>query len=324
MLLTASFMADFTTNLRAKAVKSYEARLRNLWWTKVASQTQSQTKREILGWLVNNGALSIDVSDGSTEFEDAVMNSFEFTHDFENKGLSLFESDFEDLDGQGINAATKFVTDLAAQFAYEPQRRLAKAMLANPVCYDGQTFFHASAHPVSGRAGDTSMGTYGNIIASKPIDVSVSIDVARTNLGAAIAAASAIKGPDGSPRNLQPTALLVPGALSTRALDLVGAKFLNATDHTPVAGAWNLGLPLVASELGAAFGGSDTTYYLVMTDPATDDFGGFVWSTRKDFAIRYPSLSDSTYQEQNLLKWVARGRHAIVPGHPYALIRVTG
>lgn len=325
MTMNPAFISDLTTNLKVISSRSYEARAKNLWWLKVAAQKRSTSKREVLAWLLDQWKLHSETTDGQVEFENAIARIHEFVHGFETTGIELFESDFEDLDGHGVQIATEFVRKMGSEFAYSPQRQLGAAINANPVCYDGQTFFHAS-HPVSGKAGDLSMGTYANLITAKPIDDSVTIDVAKKNLGFAIAKASAIKAPDGSPRSLMPTGLLVPGAMVTRATDLLGAQFIGAagsTDHKAVLSAWNLGLPLVANELGADFGGSDTSYYLVMSEVGPDELGAFVWSVRKDYGIKYPSLQDALYQESNKLRWVAKGRTALVPGHPFLLVKCT-
>lgn len=326
MELNPAFVSDLTTNLKVVASRSYEARNKDLWWTKVAAQKRSESKREVLAWLLDHWKLHIETTDGQIEWERAVTRLHEFTHGYETTGLELFESDFEDLDGHGVHIATEFVRKMGAEFAYSPQRQLAAAIIANPTGYDGVAFFHAS-HPVSGKAGDTSLGTYANLVASKPIDDSVTIDIAKKNLGAAISAARAIKAPDGSPRALRPVALLVPGEMSTRAIDLLNARFIGSTgsnDHTAVISAWGLGQPLIADELGAAYGGSATSYYLVMSDATSDDLGAFVWSVRKDYGIKYPSLQDAFYQESSKLRWSAKGRTALVSGHPFLMVKCTG
>lgn len=329
MLLTPSFMMDLESRLQLISARAYEARNRDLWWSKVAKPRESKSKREVLTWLVDSGALNVEAVAGSVEFENLVFATHEYEHVFNAKGLEIPEHQFADLDGNGVDVVRQWATKKAADFAYEPQKRLAAAILANPTGYDGLSFFNP-AHPVSGRAGDTSMGVYSNEIASKPIHATgggaVSIDVAMANLGDAIATATALKAPDGSPRALRPAGLLVPGALATRATQMLGAKFVGATgssDVEAVISSWNLGMPIVANELGAGYsGGSDTTYYLVMEEAVNDDLGAFVWSIREPLAIKYPSLTDSFYQESGLLRYIAKGRNAIVPGHPYLLIKV--
>lgn len=326
MELNPAFVSDLTTNLKVIASRSYEARNKDLWWQYVAAQKRSESKRQVLAWLLDHWKMHIETTDGQVEWEKAITRLHEYVHGFEAVGLELQESDFEDLDGQGVHVASEFVRKMGADFAYSPQRQLADAIKANPTAYDGQPFFSTS-HPVSGKAGDLSLGVYSNLIASKPIDDTVTIDVAKKNLGAAIAAARAIKAPDGAPRALRPVKLLVPGEMQTRATDLLGAKFIGAagsTDHTAVISNWNLGTPLCADELGAAYGGSATSYYLVMADATSDDLGAFVWSVRKDYSIQYPSLADAFYQESGKLRWTAKGRTALVPGHPFLLVKVTG
>jgi hypothetical protein len=316
---------DLESNLRVISSRAYEARNKTLWWDRVAKVKDSRSKREVLAWLLDSAKINVETTEGVVEFEDAVIRTTEFEHKFGTAGLELFESQFSDLDGNGIDIATQWANKMGAEFSYFPQRVLAQAINANPSAYDGQSYFSAT-HPVSGKAGDTSLGTYSNLIAAKPIGGATTLDDAFKNLGSAIAAARKIKAPDGSPRALRPAALLVPGELGMRATQLLGAKFIGSTgssDVEAVVSAWGLGQPLIADELGADFGGSDSSYYLVMTEAANDDLGAWAYSIREPFAIRYPSLTDSLYQESSKLRWVTKGRNAIVPGHPFLMVKVT-
>lgn len=322
-VFSPAFLMDLESNLRVIASRSYERRNAKLWWPVVAKLKESQSKREVLAWLLDSAKINVETAEGDVEYEDAIIRTSEFTHKFASAGLEVFESQFNDLDGNGVDVATQWSRKMGAEFAYFPQKTLAAAIKANPTAYDGKAFF-AVDHPVSGKAGDTSMGIYANLFGSLPIE-GADLDVAADNLGKAIAAASEIKAPDGSPRALQPAALIVPPKLATRATQLLGAKFLGGTkgssDFEAVVSAWNLGVPHVATELGAAFGGSDTDYYLVMTEAGDDDLGAWAYSVREPFAIRYPSLTDSSYQEKSILKWITKGRNAIVPGHPFLMIK---
>lgn len=323
--ISPAFLFDLESNLRVISSRSYEARNAKLWSPVVAKTKDSKSKREVLAWLLDSAKINVETTEGAVEFEDAIIRTTEFEHKFASAGLELFESQFTDLDGNGVDVATQWVSKMGAEFAYFPQKTLASAIKANPTSYDGKAFF-ANDHLVSGKAGDTSMGTYSNLLASKPIH-GADIEVAMSNLGSAIAAASEIKAPDGSPRALQPAALIVPPALATRATQMLGAKFVGATgssDVEAVVSAWGLGMPRVATELGAAFGGSDTDYYLVMTEAANDDLGAWAYSIREPFMIRYPSLTDSSYQESSKLKWITKGRNAIVPGHPFLMVKCLG
>ena len=65
MDITESFVSDLTTNLQVVANRSYEARNKNLWWTRVASQRRSQSKRQILAWLLDQWKLHIECTDGN-------------------------------------------------------------------------------------------------------------------------------------------------------------------------------------------------------------------------------------------------------------------
>lgn len=326
MEMNPAYLSDLTTNLRVVSNRSYEERNKGLWWQKVASPKRSESKRQVLAWLLDQFKLNLESTEGQVEFEKAIVRLAEYEHGFETDGLELSESDFEDLDGVGVDFATAFCRKMGAEFAYSPQRQVAAMLNANPTAYDGQAFF-STAHPVSGKAGDLSMGTYSNLYASKPIHDAVTIEVAKANLGSVIAQARAIKSPDGGPRSLKPVGLIVPSEMTTRATDLLGARFIGSAgsqDHQATISAWGLGTPIVGDELGAAFGGSATSYYLVMADTLSDDLGAFVWSVRKDYRIKYPTMQDALYQESGKLRWVAQGRTALAPGHPFLMVKCTG
>lgn len=329
MEFNPAFVSDLTTNLKVIANTSYEARNRNLWWTRVAAQKRSESKKEVVAWLLDQWKLRNEDTDGQVEFERIVARTHEYVHGFESTAIELFESDFEDLDGHGVQVATAFARKMGAEFAYSPQRQLAAQIISNPTCYDGQSFFSAS-HPVSGKATDLSLSTYSNLITGKPIfatDGSVNIDTAKANLGYCLAKARTMKSPDGGPRSLTPAGLLVPSEMATRAADLLGARFIGAsgsTDHTAALNVWGLGgLPIVADELSADAGGSATTFYILMTETTSDDLGAFVWSVRKDYAIKYPSYQDALYQESGKLRFVAKGRTGLVTGHPFLMVKCT-
>lgn len=174
-----------------------------------------------------------------------------------------------------------------------------------------------------------------------PIDVAnaSTVDTARDNLNKAIAyIAGSILMPSGvDPRFLKPTCLVHPPALTGRVQQLTKAKFIAQAAGSSGGGAgdvdamirnYGFGEPIEAPELSAANGGSDTAYYLICEEIAAgDQLGAIIHQVREPFAIQFYSGSGSAdgidavlYRAQEL-EWLAHGRYAVAPGHPYLIFK---
>lgn len=350
-ILSPSFIADLKTQVSEIVVNDYASITKRLWWQNVATSRASATKRERLNWLLDTPILEKIVRDGGEQFfEDMVRVTMEYEHESFGGALTVKREDLEDLDGgivggAGIAAVTKWASAMAQQAAYLPQKLVSRAILMNPTAYDGVAFF-ATNHPVNPR--DSARGTFANTFTGAPsgsypgaLPISgVTAEVALENLGKAIAYVSTIKQPNGvDPRNLTVKGIMVPPALAQRAIQLTNARFIAQSagagalsgDIEAIVRNMGLGQPIVCPELaanytftekGVTYTGSDSTYYLVVEEPVSDQLGPMLYSTREPIAVSY--VGPETDRELAIareFKWMANGRSVVTPGHPYRLFR---
>lgn len=351
-IITPVFVSDLKTRVQSIANEDYQRLTQDIWWNKIATTIPSTTKKEVLSWLLSTGTLEEVAHDGGEVAYDTLMRAqTSFENKFVRKGLKVKYEEFEDLDGgavmlsggklagrAGFDAISKWTRDVTAHAAYWPQQKLAEAIIANPTAYDAKAFF-AADHPVNPL--DASFGTFANDFTGAasgaypgalPIDSSVTVEVALANLAKAIAYVRGfIKMPNGVLlRKLRVTGIMVPPELAARVTQLTQAKFIAQSaatgalsgDIEAVVSYLNLGMPIIADELGAAMGGSATTYYLIVQELSSPQMGAFVYSNRESVAITYVGPeTDAELARARELQWIAQGRNAVAPGHPFQLFR---
>lgn len=342
--LTPEFLFDLESNMRLISSQEYQRLSSNLWWDKVAKRMPSQAKKERINWLLDTAKIerpNAKRGGGQAIFEDVVSKTTEFENENAVAGLVVKKEQIEDLDGNGVQLATNWSRQIGAYAAYWPQQMIADAIKANPVTYDGLSFF-ATNHPVN--PFDTGAGTFANRFTGAasgaypgalPIHESgsgaVTAEVALQNLAKAVAYVASIKMPNGiTPRFLRLNSILVPPALMARAVQLTNAHFVaqSATtgalsgDIRAVAQYLGLGMPVQCDELGAAFGGSDTSYYLVMEEITSNELGAFVYVDREPFSIVYHGpMTSAELARKREFQWTTEGRNTVGAGHPYLLFR---
>lgn len=344
--LTPSFMMDLETNMRILALREYDRLTSNLWYPSLLKEgPKSESKKERVFWLLDTARIKDTDHGGHIPFEDIVSQTTEVEMKSAAAGLKMFRDNLEDMDGNGIDAATHWSRQMGAYAAYWPQKKLAEALRANDTTYDGRPFF-ATNHPVNPFR--TQAGNYANVFTgaagdfglgaaypgSLRIDQGVSVETAIDNLGKAIAYVAQMKMPNGEdPRFLTLSKLIVPPALSVRAQQITNAKYIaqvanvagtlaGAADVEAVIRNFGLGQPIVAPELGAAFGGSDQAFYLAMEEITSSDLGAFMWIPREDFTIKfYGPQTEAQLDRMNVLEWHTQGRYGLMSGHPFCLFK---
>lgn len=339
--LTPQFLFDFESNMQALTENEYSRMASNLWWKNIVKVRPSSSKRERLAWLLSTAKIEDLGLGGNMPFEDLVAISTEYVNLNSGAGLKLQRNQLEDLDGNGLDLASKWSTDIGAYMAYWPQKQLVKAILANGTCYDGGAFF-ATNHPVNPR--NTGVGTYSNLLAyaTYKIDDTVTVDVALANLGKAFAAIRSVKMPNGDdPRFLVPTALVVPPRMVPRAQQLTNAKFIaqaansggGAGDVEAIVNNWGFKPPIEAVELSNAMTGvsdGDTTYYIAVQEMTATQLGAFTYFDREPFRITYYTGNgggtgvDAILDRARELEWHCQGRNVLGLGHPFLFFKVAG
>lgn len=344
-IATQSWLHDLEQNMRTITVDAYKSLLDKLWWQQVAAQKTSSTKKEVFAWLISTAMIE-QMESGQAKFEDMVSQTTELTNEFAMAGLRLKKEQLEDTvnglpGGEGLNYASKWASDVGRYAAYWPQKLVAAAILngasAGYTAYDGLTFFN-TAHYVNGV--DSAEGTFANILnpttvgGATRIDGAVTVDAAIDNLSRVRAHIASIKMPNGAdPRNLTIRAILHPPALRSRVVQMTGASLIaqaavsggGGADVTPIISDWALDRPIEAPELGANFtGGSDTTYYIIASSPASEDeLGALIYQVREPFSVLYHGPeAESKLARERELQWVSQGRNVVGYGHPYMLFQV--
>lgn len=338
--LTPSFLFDMESNMQLISAREYERLVKELWWRKIARERPSQSKKERIVWLLDSAKIS-RVDAGSVEFEDIVSETTEYENENAAGGLKMERNQIEDLDGNGVQSASHWSRQMGAYASYWPQKMVAKAIRDNGLTYTGKALF-AVDHPVN--RFNPGAGTYANRFTSTASGIypgavpihdtgagAVAIETAVRNIGKVIAYLGSLKMPNGEdPRYLKLAAIMHPPALSTRVQEIMNAKVIAqavgsggaSSDIAGVIRNWAFGEPICAPELGSAFGGSDTSYYIAMEEITTDDLGAVNYINREAFSVLYHGHVESAeLARMRMLQWLTNGRNTVGLGHPYLLNR---
>lgn len=350
MALTPEFLMNLESNMRVIAENDYAALAAELWWSQVARVHPSRSKREIINWLISTATLEDQGFGGNVAYDEIEATYTEITNTMAGKGLKIAKPELEDLDGNGVDAAAKWSSDISQAFAYWPQLGVANLMnngqtAASFTGYDGKAFF-ATDHPVNPVSDNgIEFANYftgaasGDYPGALPIDATnaSSTETALENLSKLYGYFAGIAQPNGRyPRRLRPVAMLCPPKLAARATRLTSAKFIAAAAGTDGGGSTDVeaeiklmgyGKPIVCDELGAAFGGSDTDYYVLFAPLGSvkSVLGAVLYVEREPFSIVYHGpMTTAELARKKEFQWDASGRNAVAPGHPYLLAKVKG
>jgi len=361
-VLTASFLFDFKSNMQAISEQSYQNKLKNLHYQKFTRSRTSDGEREILAWLLSTARLQRNGQGGNIEFDSLAQIKQTYTHGNFDAGLKIKKNQLTDLDGRGVDIAREWSSQIGADIAYFPQREVVTQLLNGEtgLCYDGKAFF-AKDHPIHPAL--TSGGTYANLFSGAaastpltdpndagypgalPIDESVTVDVAMSNLNKALAYISSIKMPNGmDPRFLTVKGIIHPPKLRARVQQLSNAKLVaqptsgggGSANVEAVVQDWAFGEPICMAELGgganyplgengegSTVSGSDTSYYLLCAEEQTSEIGALVWIEREPVVIQSFTPNDQVaLAEARVFEWLAQGRGVAGYGLPYFLFKV--
>lgn len=340
-VLTSSFLFDVESQMVSLVDASYALAAKNLWWSRVASVRQTDSKKDVLTWIIPSAQFYNQGKGGKMTFDDMAMQLTTITSDTHNTGLEIDRNELLDADSHGVDFANAWASQVGSLMAIHPQRLVADAILAGTTstCYDGQNFFSTS-HPLNGI--DTSNGTFSNLLdhATYGIDGS-DISAAFTNLTKAIAQVRKVPLPNGRYfRNLRATAIIAPPALAPRVQQLTNAKFISqasgsgggTSDVEAVIRSWGMSEPIEALELGTTSTNTDgdTAYYILAEDMGAPMMGPLVYMEREPFSIRFFTGAgggdgvDAILDHTNKIEYHVQGRNTVAFGHPYLLFKVSG
>ncbi len=346
MVLDPVWFANLESRMQYKVTTDYLALASELWYTTVTTSIPSQSSKEILSWLLSTAALeNVGVDVNKISFDEIQAVFTEVIPENFTGGLKLTKNQLSDLDGGGVQAAQHFAGQMGGLFALTPQLETAKFLknghlATSKLGYDGKPLF-ATDHPNC--VGDSSKGTFANYFTGSAdgtypgaLPVSgVTAQVALQNLATLKSYIANIPMPNGqASRYLKPVAVLAPTALMPTFVRLSTADFIAETAGSAAAqgGSGDIkglrnylgfGTPIEAVELGAAYGGSDSTFYVVCQSVASEPIGGVVLVNREPFQIYYHGPQDSaTLASKREFQWTADGRIGLGVGLPYRIFKV--
>ena len=361
--LTPTFLFDFESEMQRIQEMEYlrMSASENLWWRDVTRVRPTGKKREIIAWLLSTAQIRDQGLGGNMNFDDMAATFQEYDVRNAGEGLILTRDQVEDNDGNGFDFAMQWSSDVAAQAAYWPQKKVT-GLITNgtnttSLAYDGVQFFadnvvnSGNGHPVNQfrpTAGKyfnwmhgAASGTYPGAL---PIDESVTVDVALKNLQIAMAYVASIKMPNGvDPRFLKPRRILHAPRLTARAQQLTNARYIaqaagssggGGADISAIIANWGFTQPLEAQEFAnpgtsPLFDGanSDLVWYLICEQISSTQLGGLVYVDREPFRVTYYTGSGggtgvaAVLDRQRRLEWHTQGRNVGGYGHPYVIFR---
>ena len=346
--LTPTFLMDLESRMQIIAENEYNRLNSNLWWPKLTKVRSSTGRRDVITWLLSTAMIKDQGKGGNIAFDDLVSTFTEIENKFSGTGLELARAQLEDTDGGGMDLAAQWSADIGAYMSYWPQKQvvnfLKTAHLSTVVGYDAQIFF-STAHPVN--PFNTQAGNYANLLTGAPaaasgntpaypgtlpLDESVTVDVALTNMSKLFSYIASIRMPNGEdPRYLRPAFILVPPKMFPRLVQLSNAKFIAQAaaggaavgDVEALIRSLGFAQPVMADEL-AGFE-SDTTYYVVCEQVSSTQLGAVIYTEREPYKINYYSNVDQVeLSRKQKLEWHCIGRNVVSPGHPYLIIKGKG
>ncbi len=385
-ILTPTFQMSYERRMRAITETEYARMLsaENIWWNTLARKMNIEGLTERITWLLSTAMIQNlgPTGTGAMTFDSLVSQTAEYPTFKHGAGIKVSRDQLEDLGGSGLDSLAAWSEQIGVQMAYYPQKLFSQLILngantdGSANAYDTVPFF---ADNTSNTIGGVSvkghpynpykpgLGGYKNwlkgasasgYVGACPIDDTVTLDVALVNLGKAIAHIQSTRMPNGEdPRFLTPAYILAPPRMAPRLRQLLDAKFIaqaatggaGSGDVAAVIAGFGLGVPIIATELGAAtsynfnmpymasggnttfksesVSGSDTTYYIVTKENATTQLGSLLYLERKPFKVNYytgdagGTGQDAILDRTDEFEYHCKGRMACQYGHPYGIWR---
>jgi hypothetical protein len=373
---TADFLFSVEKRLRLINERNYFRMLasENIWYPKLLRTVPLDGKSERFNWLIETASIDqLTPNDGgeaggSVNYDELQEITVEYAPAYHARGYKIGKMKYLNKLNGGQDPVAKWVGAVSTYGAYYPQRLLSQVLLnaGNTVGYDGVNFF-STAHPVHPLI--PGLGTYANDFTGSssgsgatfypgalPIDDSVTLDVAATNLSKALAYITGhISQPNGAgdPRFLEPLFLLHPPRMVSRVNQLLDADFIaqaasggaGSADLRAFFRKYRITEPVEAKELdgGRSYTfpdpvtglpvtvtGDDKTYYVVCKEASETELGAFLLNLRMPFTLHtYTGEGgsegvDAVLGRSQDIEYLYDGWEAVNTGHPYTIFRFRG
>jgi phage major head subunit gpT-like protein len=237
MLITPAAIRALHTTFTTIYQAAYDSA--ELWYPKVAMTVPSASRSNTYGWMAKIPAMRQWV--GPRVLNDLSAHVYTLENlEWENT-IAVDRSDWEDHNLGTYEPTLAMMGQAAAEW---PQVQLVAALQANPIGFDGLTFFNAN-HPLD------PAGVQSNTL---------NLGLTAPNYQTARATMMSYTGEDGRPLGVMPDTLIVPPQLERTALTLVNADMIpndggTAAQSNVLKGSARV---IVAPELAAA----PTRWYL--------------------------------------------------------------
>lgn len=358
--LNEEVVQDFTTNIQVVQENSYLAKTKNLVYPKFTVTRTTKSQREVMAWLLSVARLRHAGQGGVGGFGTVSMAKLKMSVGNLEDGIEFLENQFTDLDGQGIDLAVKWNSDMGAEAAYYPQRETFALLMYGEtgLCYDGKAFF-ATDHPNHPK--DSSKGTFSNLITGTSAGINMHLDPALATAEERLSALSYIKThlskikmPNGVDfRKLKFGGIMHAPAIGMGVAQTLNAKFIAQSTTGAGSGSADVeamiryigsGEPVEAEELGstasyevrtidpdteeettATVTGADQDYYVLAREEVASEIPGMIWLEREPVAIQFFNRFNAGGLEAAKARkmwFLAQGRATAAYGLPYHIIKV--
>lgn len=371
-VLTADFLFSIEKRMKVLNELGYMNLYKDLWYPKVVRSRNFEGKSERLIWLLDTASIEqVGVADGgenagSVNYEEMSTVMVEYFPAYHRKATKIGKLKMLNMMAGGLDPLGKWAGAIGRYGSYYPQRLAAIALLfggnAGALAYDGLPFF-STAHLVHPNI--AALGTFANVFTGGssgsypgacPIDDSVALDTAMTNLSKIIAyITGAIPQPNGAgdPRLLTPKFILYPPRMQARVEQLMNADFIaqiassgaGSGDIRAVLRKFRSQDPVKVPEIDAARSytfqspttglpvtvtGDNKTFYVVCEEADTTELGALVENKRLPFTLHTYSGEngtegiDAVLGRSTELEYLYDGATAVNYGHPYAIFQCKG
>lgn len=335
--------ADLETNVRFTSFSEYEHINDYNNWFKLASTMKIEGAEERIIAPINSGA-SMDGGpkhpEGEIRYSDVAPHSLAVDSDFESRGFRQLKSTMEDSD-YGAQAAAQWASDIAQDFAYRPQREVWNAVKNNiESAWDKRPLFgEHQTNPI-----DASKGVFKNVLQGSAsgnypgaVDLRSTVPIATRleSFSKILAYVSTWKTFDGEhPRNNKLVDVFAPWTMVSSLSQVFNAAVVPQAVNAASAGSANVEAVVASfgltngvtyvTELGSAFGGSDTAIYLKFDNRAFNkDIDSLIWVERQEYNLLFfTPKDDDQLSAMDEYKIHARGRHGVAGGYPHLILRV--
>lgn len=313
-LVKAADLAALDKTIKAGFMDAFGARSYVPKHPLIASRQTSTSKKNIYPIAIDAATIR-EWTEGERVRNGLVLNGPTVTNQKWELTYSIRREDLDDDLSGAVAMALSRVRSGAGKYLRHPDKLVFSVVKDNSTSLDGLALFSAS-HKVN--PADPGSATYSNTTTGA---------LTLANVASARAAMMELKSADGDVANEDPNVLLVPPALENTARKIAQADQLvysaTATD-SPETNVWRGAFTVVvAPQLSAAHGGSDTAWYLI--DATDTEDRPLIFQEREPVEIvSFFSPTDDNVFELDEYVWGTRARYTAAAGNPKKIVRRTG